>query len=130
MFRMKIMSLMILVGIATAASAGDQLLPVRSEGCDCKVCRPATETKKVATRVYTKSCEDFCLPRCSFLGGLFCRSKCDDCKDTKCGPVHTKKYLVVKFRTHEECVTKCAVRPACPAPAATPPVKTPLSPRP
>jgi hypothetical protein len=129
MLRMKMMTLMIVAGFATAASAGDKLLPVRGESGDCKVCQPVTETKKVATRVYTKSCEDFCLPRCSFLGGLFCRSNCDECKELKCGPVRTKKYLVVKIRTHEECVTKCVPKPSCETPVPIPPAN-PLPARP
>jgi hypothetical protein len=119
------------IGLVASASAGDKLLAGHGDGGDCKVCQPVTETKKVATRVYTNSREDFCLPRCSFLGGLFCRSKCDDCKETKCGPVRTKKYLVVKIRTHEECATKCVPKPVCETPIQlAPAAKAPLSPRP
>ena len=108
--------------------------PVPGVGCPCpcpepcgeKVCRPILEKKTVVTRVYDDKCEDFCYPRCGFLG-LFggCCGGCDgDCgPDHKCGHVHTKKALIVKQRKCDEMVPKCVVEtvaPACPAPCAMP----------
>jgi hypothetical protein len=105
--RTTVLSLTIMAALVGRVTAGDG---------ECKVCQPVTETKKVSKRVYTSVCEDFCLPRCSFLGGLIGHSDCGECKDAKCGPVHAKKYLVVKIRTTEECVTKCVPKPACEPP--------------
>lgn len=122
MLRITFLSMIAAIGLVSAATAQEPI--VRGLGhCDagqcqgeCKVCQPVTEKKKVSKRVYSSVCEDFCLPRCTFLGGLM--GSCEECKEARCGPVHTKKYLVVKIRTHEECVTKCVPKPAC-EPAAT-----------
>ncbi len=129
-------SMLVLGALASAAVASDRLHPNRANDCDCKVCQPVSEVKKVPVRVYTSVCDDFCLLRPSFLGGLFCNQDCAGCKDARCGPVHTKKFLVVKIRTHEECVTKCVPKPVCePVPVVTlipaaPPVAPALPHRP
>ena len=126
MIRITLRSMLLLaaLGIAGLAASARADNPAN---CDagCKVCCPVTEMKKVTKRVYSDTCEDFCLPRSSFLGGLF-HKDCAECKEASCGKVRTKKYLVVKIRTHEECITKCVPTPsgAAPAPAAVPlPVK-------
>ena len=44
----------------------------RDHGCPQDgVCVPYTKTKQVEKRCYTDTCEQFCLPKCSLLGGLF-----------------------------------------------------------
>jgi hypothetical protein len=104
----------------------------RDRGCAHDgVCRAVTETKQKEKRVYTDTCEQFCLPRCGSLfgGGLFGHGggdcdggACHDgaCHDGNCngckGPC-TKKYLIVKIKHEEECVTRCVVDHAgCAAP--------------
>ncbi len=85
-----------------------------------KVCQPITDVKKVTKTSYSDVCEDFCTPKCSLTGGLFsfkkkcCAEKpeCNSCASgncAKCGKVRVKKTLVIKFKTHEECVNKCVV---------------------
>ena len=99
-----------ILGITQIGNAADQPAPVQScdSGVCCqKVCRPTTEMKKVTTRCYSEKCEEFCLPKASLLS-CFCAD---------CGHVRTRRDLVVKLRTHEECVNKCVVdhAPACQA---------------
>ena len=129
MIRIKFLSMIAAAGLVSSASAQEPI--VRSLGHydgECKVCQPTTEMKKVSKRVYSSVREDFCLPRPSFLGGLI-GSDCEAYKEAKCGPVRTKKYLVVKIRTHEECGTKCVPRPACETPIVTaPPAPVPVRP--
>lgn len=121
------------VGACHAGKAlADDLVVVEScgrGGCchEGGVCRATTETKKIEKRVYSDTCEQFCLPTCgSLFGGLLghgCGGDCNNgaCHDGNCnqcsGP-HTKKYLVVKIKHEEKCVTKCVVDHAgCAAPA-------------
>src|SRR6266571_1893427 len=121
-----------------------------AEGC-CRqgrcphdgVCVPTTETKKIEKRVYTDTCEQFCLPKCPLFGGLFggggCDSHCENgaCHDGSCHQCEhprTRKYLIVKIKHEEECVPACKVEQGCcaapsgtiqPVPAkAMPPAKT------
>lgn len=108
-----------------------------AEGC-CRqgrcphdgVCVPSTETKKIDKRVYTDTCEQFCLPKCPLFGGLFggggCDSHCENgaCHDGSCHQCEhprTRKYLVVKIKHEEQCIPACKVEPegACAAPAGT-----------
>ena len=112
-----------IAGIGFAADAPVVVGGACADDCGHKVCRPTVETKKVSKTVYTDVCEDFCLPRCSFHCLFGHRGCCDDgcCAEGKCGRVRTKKYLIVKTRQEEHCVTKCVVeQEACPhAPACT-----------
>ncbi len=125
------------LGLAGSAFAADEIMIVEGCGRDgsChKACHPVTEHKKVSKRVYGDICEDFCLPKCGLFGCLSGHSHCDedggDCAHgAKCGHVCTRKYLTVKVREHEECVTKCVVdqqgcsatvdQKACPAHAVS-----------
>jgi hypothetical protein len=117
MIRIKFLSMITAAGLVSSAAAEDQVIrALGNHGGECKVCQPVTETKKVSKRVYTSVCEDFCLPKGSFLAGLIGSSDCGECKEAKCGQVRTKKFLVVKIRTTEECVTKCVPKPACEQP--------------
>ena len=111
-------------------------------GC-CRegVCVPITQTKKVEKRCYTDTCEQFCLPKCGSLLGLFgghggcggCGQSCDHgaCDHGQacdhgaachqCGHVCVKKYLIVKIKQEEQCVPACKVEhEACAAPCAAP----------
>jgi hypothetical protein len=104
----------------------------RDHGCPHDgVCVPYTKTRQVEKRCYTDTCEQFCLPKCSLLGGLFggCGS-CGGCgdgscgagscgADHECGHVRTKKYLIVKIKHEEECVPACKVE-SCAAPCSAP----------
>ena len=118
----------------------------RDHGCPHGgVCVPTTETKKIDKRVYTDTCEQFCVPKCTLFGCLRgggcggCENGCEngDCHDGnchKCEHPRTRKYLVVKVRHEEECVPACKVEQGCcaapsstiqPVPAkAMPPAKT------
>src|SRR5438309_1299336 len=126
-----------LFGLAQLAAAQ---APVVGYGVPCpdacpeKVCHRVTENKTISVRKYDDLCEDICYPRCGFFslfGGC-----CDDCADGKCSAVRTKKYLLVKIRKHDECVSKCVpsvAEPACPAPCYGPapgiaPLPAPLPP--
>src|SRR5262249_50924345 len=129
-----------LVAGLTLASAADNPVIVQdccTDGCCRKVCRPTTETKQVTTRCYDDTCEDFCLPRCSLIGGLFHHRSC--CGDSGGGcascehHVRTRKFLIVRERTHEECVNKCVVEheapcaaPCCPASPCVQPAPAPV----
>lgn len=135
-----------LLGMAAIASAADNpaLAPgCCADACCTKVCRPTVETKKVTKRVYDDSCEDFCLPKCSLFGCLFghSSSRGDDCSDcTKCDHhPRTRKYLLIRTRTHDECEHKCVVvneaccpAPCCPAPCIpqAPAAPAPMAPAP
>jgi hypothetical protein len=101
------------------------------EACPEKVCHRVTETKTVTERKYDDVCEEYCRPKCSFFGML--SGSCSSCDDGTCGSVHTKKYLVIHFPTHEECVHKCVVgvaapacAPACGVPVQSYPPATPM----
>ena len=96
------------------------------------VCVPTTEIKKIDKRIYSDTCEQFCLPKCplfGFLGGHGCGGCGHDCHDGAChegGTCHqcehirTRKYLVVKIKKEEQCVAACKVEhEACAAPAGT-----------
>lgn len=126
-----------------------------AEGC-CKSCIPAPVTKKVTLRHYGVKCEDFCLCRPSFLGGLIniqearekdrdlyvgrgpCDQPCGECGGCdscgNCGRPHVKKYLLIHLRTHEECEIKCqtpeeiAAAEAAKGPAKAP-AKAPATPK-
>src|SRR5262249_37979368 len=99
--------------IAGIGSAADDIVLVGGHcgaGCGHKVCRPTVETKKVPKTVYSDVCEDFCLPRCSLHGHCGHGGCCEEaCAEGRCGRVRTKKYLVIKTRQKEQCVTKCVV---------------------
>ena len=83
------------------------------DACPPKVCVSEPTTKKVTRVVYESKCIDYCLPKCSLLGG---------CAD--CGKPRTKHILVKKVITEECPATKCVVQiaPACTtaAPATAP----------
>ncbi len=126
-------ALVCLMAATRTANAGDcaaGCAPAAPACCDSgmkKVCQPISDVKKVNKVVDSQGCEDFCVPHCSLTGGLFkwpkkkgcaeqpeCNTAgtCDSCANgncAKCGKVHTRKYLVIKVKTHEECVTKCVV---------------------
>lgn len=119
------LSVLGLVGLIQIAAA--QAPMVVGGGCPCpepcpeKVCRRVPDTKTVTERKYSDTCEDYCRPKCPCFFGLF-GGGCGDC-----GTVHTKKYLVIHFPKHEECVTKCVVetvqpacQPTCPSPCYGP----------
>ena len=115
-----------------------------TEGC-CRharcphdgVCVPTTETKKIEKRVYSDTCEQFCLPKCplfGFFGGYGCGGCGHDCDHDgscheggachQCEHIRTRKYLVVKIKKEEQCVPACKVEQgacheACEAPAGT-----------
>jgi len=127
-----------LLGMSQLASADDC-----DTGCCKKTCTPVTETRKVADRCYSVSCEEFCLPKCNLAHAWFrgwwpredhcsccatqaCDKGCDDCGCCdKCGRVMTRRDLVVKIKVHEEtvhkCVPTCCATGCCAAPAAAVP---------
>ncbi|QJX00912.1 hypothetical protein [Frigoriglobus tundricola] len=91
------------------------------------VCLPVPDQKKVTTKTFSSKTEEFCL---SPIRGLFG-------SQPQCGPVRTKRVLVVHTQTREEPTTKyvpvveCA-QPVCPpavaeqpAPGAVPPFVPP-----
>ena len=94
-----------------------------------KTCVPEPDQKKVTKTVYDCECEDFCLPKCpkfslhSHKKG--CDKDCGGCADGACASCEkprTRKVLIKKFVTHEECGVKCSVQevPACaPCPLTT-----------
>ena len=51
---------------------------------------------------------------------------CDECNECKCKPVCKQKFLMIKVRTHEECVHKCVAN-ECDA-CSGPTLITPLAP--
>jgi hypothetical protein len=73
------------------------------------VCMPVVEQKKVTTKTFSSKTVEFCqTPIRGLFGG-----------EPQCGPVRTKRVLVLSTKTHEESTTKyipvvpCA-QPACP----------------
>jgi hypothetical protein len=114
-----------LFGWTGQAPAWDWHFFHKSACCD-KVCQPTVEVKKVPKRCYGELCEDFCLPKCSFWHGccFWHKSCCQDGCCAECEHPRTKKYLLVKIRTCEECVNRCVVQPACCPPPCTPPGPT------
>lgn len=108
---------MVAVGVCQFAAAGD--------GC-CdethKVCVPHTEKIKVAKKCYSSICEDVCYPKCDLHNHKHGCSECGECggcPDGKCGRPYKRKVLVVKFKTHEECVTKCKAEERCEEPCSS-----------
>lgn len=127
---------------ASHFSSAEDACPVVGEACpaECfrKSCCPTVEKKTVVKRVYTDTCEDFCLPRitlAAFCDNLFrgwlpgcqpgcapgCEPACDGEPCVSCQHLpRIRKILVVKLRKHEECIEKCKVTqeivPACPKP--------------
>jgi hypothetical protein len=123
-----------------------------AEGC-CqeKCCVPAPVKKKVVLRHYGVKCEDFCLCKPTFLGGLFNlqealekdrdlyvgRGPCDkECEEgccgccTNCGYPRVKKYLLIHIREHSECEIKCQSPDQLAAAAvAEGPAKAPATPK-
>jgi hypothetical protein len=109
-----------LLGFASLTRAGDDCCPTK------KTCESVTETKKVSKRVYDNECYDKCYPKCGlsvFVTGLFKGWRTNDCCDTcnscascegkcACKP-RNEKYLLIKIRTHEECVHKCVPVEQC-----------------
>jgi hypothetical protein len=124
---------------APAYVVADGCAPACEPTCLKKVCVPESAVRTTDRRVYGEACEDFCVPKCSFFGGLsgFGRHRHDDCgacgSDGCCASgscascerhVRQKKYLVVRIKHDEECYTKCNVsyespcqHGACEAPA-------------
>ena len=141
MIRKLFTSGLLIVGLLALVRVAAAQAPATGYGCPCpdacpeKVCHRVTENKTIAERKYDAVCEDFCYPRCGFFS-LF-TGGCGDCADGKCSCVRTKKYLLVKIRKHDECVSKCVVgyeAPACPAPCPAPcypptPVMPPPAPK-
>jgi hypothetical protein len=107
-----------------------------AEGC-CKTCVPTPTNTKVILRHYGETCEDFCVCKPTFLGGLFNLrdglqkdhdryigrgpgdQPCGECGGSdccgNCGNPRVKKFLVIHIREHTECQMKCQIpgqRPA------------------
>jgi hypothetical protein len=110
------------VGVAGTGRTGDHGGPE----CARTVCLPVPDQKKVTTKSYSDRLQEFCqVPLPSLFG------------PPRCGPVRTKKLLVLHTHTREEPATKYipvveGARPACPpavtgqpVPGAGPPVMTP-----
>jgi hypothetical protein len=76
-----------------------------------KVCVSECTTTKTTKAVYSSKCIEYCLPRCSLLGGGHCDGSCAE----NCGPVRTKNVQLKKVVTTECPSTHCVVRegPAC-----------------
>jgi hypothetical protein len=76
----------------------------------CKTCVREPATKTITHVCYSKTCEEFCLPKCSC--SCFA-SLCGGCLG--CEPIHTKYYLVKKVRTETCPTTKCvpSLAPVC-----------------
>ncbi len=84
------------------------------------ICVPEPYVKKTTKAVYKSACEPMCLTH--YLGCCFHRS----CDDGCCGKLFTRRYLMKKTVTCEECITRCVpVTVPCgstgcsPAPCAT-----------
>ena len=117
MIRKLFTSALALAGLLSLAQIAAAQAPMAGCGTPCpdacpaacpeKVCHRITETKTVTERKYDDVCEEYCRPKCSFFG-MFTGS-CSSCSEGNCGSVHTKKYLVIHFCKHEECVNKCVV---------------------
>ena len=127
-----------LIGMSRLAGADE--LPVVAgcpDACVEKVCRPVVETKTITKPVFTSVCEEVCEPRC-WSCGLF--GRCSSCGPDHSCVMHTRKFLVVKLRKHEECVNKCVVdyTPSCttcapgyaPAPSMVPQMEIKPAPEP
>jgi hypothetical protein len=107
-----------------------------AEGC-CKTCVPTPTNKKVTLRHYGETCEDFCVCKPTFLGGLFNLREglqkdhdryigrgpgdqpCGECGGCgcggNCGSPYVKKFLLIHIREHNEGEMKCQIpgqRPA------------------
>lgn len=65
----------------------------------CTDCVRITEIKKTQVPVYSCTVKEICIPNCGILGHLFGNS--GDCKKIEV------RQLVKKYRTEEECVSKC-----------------------
>src|SRR5262249_2964033 len=114
-----VLAILGLVGLAQTALADDG--KCCAPDCMKKVCVATTEIKKVDKRCFSSTCEDFCVPHCSMHGhghkhgcDKDCGPQCPTCP--KCEhKVRTKKYLVVKVKKEDQCVTKCLVshEPKC-----------------
>ena len=65
----------------------------------CSDCVRITVIKKTQVPVYSCTVKEICIPNCSILGHLFGNS--GDCKKIEV------RQLVKKYRTDEECVSKC-----------------------
>jgi len=83
-----------------------------------KVCVGEKATRPKTTRVYGEICEDFCVPKCVGHGHGHGHDDCGDCSSGGCSDegctecehhARTRKYLVVRIKTEEECYTKCHV---------------------
>jgi hypothetical protein len=66
------------------------------------VCVPENYTKKTINFVYCSGCEPVCL--CYFRGLFGC---CGGCEGGHCEAPYTRRFLIVKIRPCEQCVTKC-----------------------
>jgi hypothetical protein len=114
---MRLLMLAIVLGTVVTAAVAQEPCP-----CEQKVCRSTTEVKKTDKRVFGYACEDFCLPKCTWatlMHGGCCDCTC--CEDK----VRCRKFLVVKIRKEEKCVTKCVVETA-----SSPCSAVPASPKP
>lgn len=104
------------LALATSASADGGCCDSCPPGYK-KECVPVPSKKTVTHRVYSDRCEDFCLPKCSLFGhhGGNCGG-CDGCSTCgNCEKVRTRKVLIVRLRSCEECENKCEVQlvPSC-----------------
>jgi hypothetical protein len=109
-----------------------------ADGCcaaqGCKMCVPTPANKVVVLRHYGEKCEDFCVCKPTFLGGLFNLREalekdryqyvgrgpgdmpCGECGECggcgcggNCGNPYVKKFLLIYAREHTECEVKCQI---------------------
>ena len=87
--------------------------------CQKKVCQVVCGTEKVKKYCWACVCEEFCAP---LPGGRACSSCCDSGCDgccgrppapPRCGPVRTRKKLMMKEYVCEVPVYKCVVKYLC-----------------
>lgn len=98
-------AVVVVVWAAGMGHTGDH----REPECGKTVCAPVAYQKKVTTKSYSTKVEEFCLTP---FRGLF--------GQTQCGPVHTKRVLVLHKHTNEVPSTKYIPVIQCPQPACPP----------
>jgi hypothetical protein len=103
-------SVVLVVGAAGMGRTGDH----RGPDCGNTVCVPVADQKKVTTKTYSSKTEEFCQTPLRRLFG----------HQPECGPVRTKRVLVLHQHTTEVPTTKYipAVPPPCAEPACPPAV--------